>query len=128
VKKGGILHPALNLLLASTGHTDYFTICDKGFPVPEGPVRIDLALIEGIPTVLDVLRAVHADYSIDRVLITTEMTEVSPTRVAELQGLLGEIPLETVSHLELKRLAQSGKATIRTGDATPYANIIVVSG
>lgn len=128
MKKQGILHPALNLLLASTGHTDYFTICDKGFPVPDGPTRIDLALIEGIPTVLDVLRAIHAEYQIDRVVITHEMAEVSPDRVAELRELLGDIPLELVSHLELKRLGSSGKATIRTGDTVPYANLIVVSG
>jgi D-ribose pyranase len=128
VKKGGILHPALNLLLSSTGHTDYFTICDKGFPVPDGPIRIDLALIEGIPTVLDVLRAIIAEYHIDRVLIATEMTEVSQPRVGDLKTLLGDIPLEPIPHLELKRLAQTAKATIRTGDSVPYANIIVVSG
>jgi D-ribose pyranase len=128
VKKTGILHPAINLLLASTGHTDYFTICDKGFPVPDGPTRIDLALVESIPTVLDVLRAIHAEYHIDRILITSEMTEVSPDRVAGLRELLGDIPLEVVSHLELKRLGATGKATIRTGDTVPYANLIVVSG
>ena len=128
MKKGGILHPAINLLLCSTGHTDYFTISDKGYPVPDGPTRIDLALVEGIPSVLDVLRAIHAEYHIDRVLITSEMTEVSPDRVAELRALLGEIPLETIPHLELKRLSATGKATIRTGDTVPYANIIVVSG
>jgi D-ribose pyranase len=128
MKKGGILHPAINLLLSSTGHTDYFTICDKGYPVPDGPTRIDLAFVEGIPTVMDVLRAIHAEYHIDRVLIATEMTEVSQARVDELRALLGDIPLEPVPHLELKRLSATGKATVRTGDTVPYANIIVVSG
>jgi D-ribose pyranase len=128
MKKSGILHPAVNLLIASTGHTDYFTICDMGYPVPDGPIRIDLALIEGIPTVLDVLHAIHAEYHIDRVLIATEMTESSPGRVAELHTLLGKILLEPIPHLEFKRLSATGKATIRTGDAVPYANIIVVSG
>lgn len=128
MKKGGILQPEIAYLLARTGHTDWFTVCDKGFPVPAGSERIDLALVEGIPTVLDVLRAVHAEFRIDRVLITTEMEEVSPGRVAELRALLGEVPLEAVSHVELKRLAAGGKATIRTGDTVPYANVIVVSG
>jgi D-ribose pyranase len=128
MKKGGILNPAVNLLLASTGHTDYFTICDKGYPVPDGPTRIDLALVEGIPSVLDVLGAVHVEYHIDRVLIAIEMTEVSPDRVAELRSLLGNIPLDPIPHLDLKRLSATGKATIRTGDTVPYANIIVVSG
>ena len=128
MKRAGILNPSLSHLLASTGHTDYFTICDRGFPVPVGPERIDLALTDGIPSVLDVLRAVLSEWSADRVLITNEMGEISPGRVAALRDLVGNIPLERVSHVELKRLSQSSRATVRTGDTVPYANIIVVSG
>jgi D-ribose pyranase len=128
MKRGGVLNPALSHLLASTGHTDYFTVCDRGFPVPEGPERIDLALVDDIPTVLDVLAAVIAEWSLDRVLITHEMDAISPDRVAEMRALLGEVPFERVSHGQLKRLAQDARATVRTGDTVPYANIIVVSG
>jgi D-ribose pyranase len=128
MKRGGVLHPALSHLLASTGHTDYFTVCDRGFPVPAGPERIDLALVDDIPTVLDVLAAVIAEWSLDRVLITHEMDAISPNRVAEMRAVLGDIPFERVSHGQLKRLAQSARATVRTGDTIPYANIIVVSG
>lgn len=126
--KAGILHPGLAHLLASTGHTDWFTVCDRGFPVPLGPERIDLSLVAGIPTVLDVLRAVHPGWAIDRVLIAEEMEAVSPGRVAEVRALLGGVPLESVSHLELKRLAAGARATVRTGDSIPYANVIVVGG
>jgi D-ribose pyranase len=128
MKRGGIYHPAINYLLASTGHTDYFTVCDRGFPVPSAPERIDLALTDDIPTVLDVLRAVQVEFLIDRVLIAQEAETASPARVAELRSLLGSTPLVTVEHLELKQLAKQGKATIRTADTTPYANIIIVSG
>jgi D-ribose pyranase len=69
-----------------------------------------------------------AEWSIDRVVITHEMDDISPERVAELERLLGEVPLERVSHLELKRLAETAHATVRTGDTTPYANLILVSG
>ena len=129
MKKGGILNPALCHLLASSGHSDYFTITDKGYPVPPAPERIDLALVEGIPTVLDVLAAITAEWAIDRIVIAEEMTIASPQRVAELEAMLGpDIPLQRMPHLDLKRLAATGKATVRTGDAVPYANIIVVSG
>ena len=128
MRRGGILHPALGHLLSSTGHTDYFTVCDRGFPVPDGPERSDLALVDGIPTVLDVLRAVHAEWVIDRVLITEEMEQVSPDRVAEIRAALGDVPVQVITHLELKRLAPEGKATVRTGDTVPYANVILVSG
>lgn len=128
MRRGGILHPALGHLLSSTGHTDYFTVCDRGFPVPAGPERIDLALVDGIPSVLDVLRAVHAEWVIDRVLITEEMERVSPERVTEIRAVVGGVPLQVITHLDLKRLAPEGKATVRTGDTVPYANIILVSG
>ena len=128
MKRSGILHPGISHLLASTGHTDYFLVTDRGFPVPPEPERIDLALVDDLPTVVDVLRAIHAEFEIDRVVITGEMERFSPGRVEELRSLLGDVPLEVVSHIELKRLGHEAKATIRTGDTTPYANLIVVSG
>src|SRR3954453_18851791 len=120
MKKGGILHPGLCEVLAAAGHTDYLTISDRGFPVPLGPRRIDLALVDDIPTVLDVLRAVAAEWALDRVIITKEMTEVTPERAAAIRALLGEIPVQILPHLEFKYLCRSASATIRTGDTTPY--------
>ena len=128
MRKGGILHPALGHLLSSLGHTDYFTICDQGFPVPVGPPRIDLALVSDIPTVLDVVRAVDMEWSIDRVIIASEMIEFSPDCFAALRSALPGVPHEAVSHLELKQLAKAGRATVRTGDSIPYSNLILVSG
>ncbi|HEV2128652.1 MAG TPA: D-ribose pyranase [Thermomicrobiales bacterium] len=128
MKRGGILHPEISRLLASTGHTDYFLVSDRGFPVPPEPERIDLALVDDIPTVMDVLRAVHAEFVIDRIVIAEEMEQFSPGRVAELRHLMGAVTIEIVSQIELKRLGHDAKATIRTGDTTPYANLIVVSG
>lgn len=128
MKRGGLYHPAINHLLASSGHTDYFTICDRGFPVPIGPERIDLALVDGIPTVMDVIRAILPEFQVDRVLIAEEALTASPDYVRELRSLLDPVPLVTVPHLELKEIAQSGRATIRTGDSVPYANVVVISG
>ena len=128
MKKSGILHPELSHVLASSGHTDYLLITDRGFPVPDEPQRIDLALVDDKPTVLDVLAAIDAEWSIDRVVITEEMQLVSPQRAAELKAILPDVLVETISHIELKRLGHGAKATIRTGDTCPYANCIIVSG
>ncbi len=129
MKKAGILNPDLVGLLARTGHSDFFTISDRGFPVPDEQERIDLSLVDGIPTVLDVLAAVQMEWEIDRVVIATEMDLASPHRVQEMMNLLGPaVPLQRMSHIEFKRLAKTGKATVRTGDTVPYANIILVSG
>jgi len=36
--------------------------------------------------------------------------------------------VELVSHEELKRLSQKAAAVVRTGEFTPYANVILYSG
>jgi D-ribose pyranase len=128
MKRGPLLHPGLHHLLASTGHTDYFTICDRGFPVPIGPERIDLALTDDIPTVLDVLKLVHADFHIDRIVIPAEVQDIAPHRVAELRAVAPGVLLYPVPHLDFKRMSHTARATVRTGDTTPYGNIIIVSG
>lgn len=128
MKRGGILHPGISHLLASTGHTDYLTVCDRGFPVPIGPERIDLALVDGIPTVIDVLSAIHTEFVIDRIVVAEEAGTASPAYVEELRELIAPVPVVTMPHLELKHLSQDARATIRTGDVTPYANILIVSG
>ena len=128
MKRGGILNPAINHLLASTGHTDYFTVCDRGFPIPASQDRIDLALADDLPTVLDVVRLIDVEFMIDRILLAEEAESFSPGFVSELRAIHSDLRIETVPHLEFKRLSTRGRSTIRTGDTTPYANILVVSG
>jgi D-ribose pyranase len=126
--KSGILHPALNRILSETGHTDILTICDRGFPVPFGPERLDLALVDDIPTVIDVLSAIDAQFHIDRILITEEMEQISPRRAEELRQRFAHLRFDVVSHQRFKEICQESRAVIRTGDTVPYANIMIVSG
>ncbi|WP_135551226.1 D-ribose pyranase [Paenibacillus cymbidii] len=128
MKRGGILNPALSKLLAETGHTDILTICDRGFPVPPDQQRLDLALVDDIPTVLDVLRAVHAEFVIDCIIVTEEMAAASPARYAQLQAEFAGLRFMTVSHQRFKQLVPESRAVIRTGDTAPYANLMIVSG
>lgn len=128
MKKQGILHPALNRVLAETGHTDMLTVCDRGFPVPMGIERIDLALTDNIPTILDVLRAIDQEFIIDVIIVAEEMLEASPERYAALQSDYPNLRIETIPHVRFKELGCESRAVIRTGDSTPYANMIIVSG
>lgn len=128
MKKAGILHPGISRLLAETGHTDLITICDRGFPVPAGVERIDLALVSGIPTVLDVVKAMDQEFVIDTMIIAEEMGESSPERLRLLRELFAHINFKMVPHLEFKQLCPESRAVIRTGDEIPYANMIIVSG
>lgn len=128
MKRGGILHPVLNRMLSETGHTDLLTICDRGFPIPPGPERLDLALVNDVPTVLDVLSAIHEEFVIDCIIVTEEMAEASPERFARLQSEYKEISFKVVTHERFKEICPESRAVIRTGDTVPYANLIVVSG
>ncbi|WP_028545380.1 D-ribose pyranase [Paenibacillus taiwanensis] len=128
MKKGGILHPQLNRVLAEAGHTDYITVSDRGFPIPVHVERIDLALTDNLPTVLDVVRLIHSEFSIDRIIITEEMWNISPKHVEALEMDFPHIKIVTVPHVQLKALSEQSRAVVRTGDTIPYANLILVSG
>lgn len=128
MRKGGILHPVLSRILSETGHTDTLTICDRGFPVPQGPERLDLALVDDIPTALDVLRAIAAEFVIDKLIVTKEMQSFSPERFDWITREFGEEKLLIVSHLQFKEICPDSRAVIRTGDSTPYANMMIISG
>lgn len=128
MKRGGILHPVLNRILSETGHTDLLTICDRGFPVPHGPERLDVALVDDVPTVMDVLTAIHAEFIIDCIIITEEMAEASPERYRALQAAYPDLRFMMVTHARFKEICPESRAVIRTGDTTPYGNIMIVSG
>ena len=128
MKKIGILNQPISSVVAGMGHMDTLVIADAGLPIPPGTQRIDLALTEGIPTFLDTLDAVLAEMHVERAIVAEEMLEVSPELYSAVKDLLDEVPIETVTHLILKEQTRSARAVIRTGEFTPYANVILVAG
>lgn len=123
MKKHGILNSEIAKVLADLGHTDTIVIADCGLPVPAGVKKIDLALELGKPSFLEVLQAVERDMVIEKVILAEEMAEKNPQLFSIVREKFPKI--ETVSHEELKRLSKEAAAVIRTGEATPYANIIL---
>lgn len=128
MKKIGILNQPISSVIAGLGHTDMLVIADAGLPIPQETQRIDLALTEGIPGFLDTLRVVLTEMQVERAIVAEEMLKVSPDLYAATKELLGGVPTETVTHLMLKERTRSARAVIRTGEFTPYANIILVAG
>ncbi len=128
MKKRGVLQNELAQVIATLGHTDSLLIADAGLPIPPLVKRIDLTVTGGVPGFLLVLRAVLEDVQVDRAIIAREMREKSPTLYGELMALLGSIPVEQITHAELKELTHSARAVVRTGEFTPYANVILIAG
>lgn len=128
MKKIGVLNQPISSVIAGLGHMDTLVIADAGLPIPSETQRIDLALVEGIPTFLDTLRAVLREMEVERAIVAEEMLKVSPEVYEAIKGLLGDVPIETVAHLIFKEQTRSAQAVVRTGEFTPYANIILVAG
>lgn len=128
MKKTALLNSNISSVISKMGHTDSLAIGDCGLPIPEETERIDLALIKGIPTFMDTLKAVLMELQVEEVEIAKETVEVSPTLYKEIEKELGSVKITLISHEELKKRLKNCKAVIRTGEQTPYANIILKSG
>jgi D-ribose pyranase len=128
MKKIGLLNQSLSTVIAGMGHNDKLVIADAGLPIPSTTQRIDLAIAEGIPTFLQVLKATLQELQVERAIIAEEMVTRSPQAHADLVTMLGDIPIDYVSHEHLKQLTATSTAVVRTGEFTPYANVILVAG
>jgi D-ribose pyranase len=128
MKKTGLLNQPLSEVIAGMGHFDTLVIADAGLPIPAGTRRIDLAVSAGVPTFLDVLRAVLGEMQVQSAVIAQEMAAHSPEAYTALRDLLGDIPVELVAHEAFKAQTATARAIARTGEFTPYANVILVSG
>ena len=131
MKKTGIINADISRVLSYMGHTDKIAVGDCGLPIPEETERVDLALRLGTPRFMEVLEAVLDDMVIEKVVLAEEIKENNPALLAEIQNLLKErelqVPVEFISHAQLKEETKSCKAVIRSGENTPYANIILQS-
>ena len=130
MKKCGILNSDISRVLSYMGHTDCIAIGDCGLPIPDEVERIDLALKFGVPTFMETLATVAEDMKIEKIILAQEIKTHNPKVLAEIEALFAgqNMEVQFVSHVELKALTHDCKAVIRTGETTPYANIILQSG
>lgn len=128
MKKTGILNQPISALVSGLGHTDQVVIADAGLPIPVEVPRIDLALKAGYPSFLETLQVVLTEMEVERAVVAQEMADVSPAVYTAVQDLLGEVLIDRVLHEEFKAKTHAARGVIRTGEFTPYANIILISG
>lgn len=129
MKKHGILNSDIAKVLVDLGHTDKIAIGDAGLPVPDGVKKIDLALILSEPSFLSVLQVVLSDMKVEAVVLAEEIKDQNPKQLAAVKAELKDNEVITyVSHESFKQQLKDVKVVIRTGEATPYSNIILQSG
>jgi D-ribose pyranase len=127
MKRTTLLHAELSQVMASLGHGDMLVIGDAGLPIPAGPQRIDLAVMRGVPGLAEVLEAVLSEMTVERVVLAQEAMADGAGLPAWYPAALGVRP-DTVSHADFKSLSAKARAVVRTGECTPYANILLVAG
>ncbi|MFE3449987.1 D-ribose pyranase [Nonomuraea sp. NPDC059194] len=126
MKRTGILNAALAGQLARLGHTDQVLVCDSGMPIPPGTETVDLAFVPGVPSFAEVLDGLLAELVVEGAVAAGEVAEANPACAALLADRLPG--LEHVPHEELKRMVKGVRLVVRTGEARPYANVILRCG
>ena len=128
MKKHGILNSSISKVLADLGHTDTIVIADAGLPIPKGVEKIDLALVPGKPSFQETVAAIIDDMVVEKVILAEEILQANKPADHFLKEALGDLPFEYISQGELKALSKEAKVIIRTGEITPYANVILQAG
>ncbi|GAB6172607.1 D-ribose pyranase [Paradesulfitobacterium aromaticivorans] len=128
MKKIGILNSEISRVISELGHMDKIVIADAGLPIPAHVKRIDLALKAGVPSFIETVETVLQEMCVENAYLAQEMESASPAKKEELIAILPGAQIKFISHEELKALTHQAKAVIRTGEFTPYANVILEAG
>ncbi len=125
----GLLNRGLASAVARQGHGDEMIICDAGFAIPDGVEVVDLSLAENLPTVETVLSELVKHHSVEKLVVAEPTAQHNPKKLERILAILpAGIPVETISHPELKQRARSVKTVVRTGDFNAFSNFLLVSG
>ena len=136
MKKGSVLNSDISSVISRLGHTDSLVVCDAGLPVPRSTQRIDMALTQGVPSFMQVVGVVTAEMQVETAILATEIQQHNPQlhetllrHIEQLQQHQGNtIAVHYVTHEQFKQQTADSQAVIRSGECSPYANIILCAG
>ena len=132
MKRTRLLNSELSYEISRIGHTASITLCDAGLPIPKGVKRIDLAIERGYPSFIRTLDVMLSEMAVEEVVVASEIDAKNPEvfrqmmevfRAHEMEPIVTQVP-----HDEFKELTRSSEVIVRTGECTPYANVILKSG
>ena len=128
MKKSKVINSDISRVIAQMGHFDKLSIGDAGMPVPPTTEKIDLAVDNGIPSFMEVLNNVLEELEVQRIYLAEEIKTENPAMLEAIQKRLPNTPISFIPHSEMKQELNNVHAFIRTGEMTPYANILLESG
>jgi D-ribose pyranase len=126
--KTGILNPQINSLLSRVRHTNTLVIADRCFPYWPAIETVDIALVDYVPTVLQVFNAIRPNFVIGQIFMANEFEQNNAPDVQDqFAAAFDGLRVTFEPHGDLKRRVPFAIGLIRTGDPTLYANMILVS-
>ena len=128
MKKSGILNSEVASVVAGMGHMDWLSIGDAGMPVPMGTKKIDLCVDKELPTFMQVLENVLTEMKVQKIYLADEIKDQNPEQLENIRKALPNVEVKFMPHTDLKKNLVKTHAFIRTGEMTPYSNIILESG
>lgn len=128
MKKSTVINSDISRVIAQMGHFDLLSIGDAGMPVPMTTEKIDLAVTKGVPSFIDVLENVLTELEVQKIYLAEEIKTYNPNMLAKIQKLMPEVEIAFIPHSQMKQDLNRFHAFIRTGEMTPYANILLESG
>lgn len=128
MKKSTVINSDISRVIAQMGHFDLLSIGDAGMPVPMTTEKIDLAVTKGVPSFIDVLENVLTELEVQKIYLAEEIKTYNPNMLAKIQKLMPEVEITFIPHSQMKQDLNRCHAFIRTGEMTPYANILLESG
>ncbi|HEY1485217.1 MAG TPA: D-ribose pyranase [Micromonosporaceae bacterium] len=126
MRQSGLWHPRLASLVVAMGHGDLLVVADPGLPVPAGVEIVDLVISRGQPGFMTALRPILDELVVEQATLAEELTDEK--LIEDIVAQLGDTPLTWVTHEQLKTEAAKATAVVRTGEDTPYANIVLRAG
>lgn len=132
MKKSRLLNSELSYEIAKIGHTAHITLCDAGLPIPQSVKRIDFAVEAGLPGFINVLDPVLSEMQVEEIILAEEIKEKNMPMYEAIMKSFKEAGMNPkvvfVPHEEFKKITHNSEAIVRTGECSPYANIILKSG
>ncbi len=83
MKEVGILNADI---ISRSGHRDEIIVCDAGFSIPFGIRTVDLAIIENVPKVEDIIKELLKFFSVEELVIADDTKNTNPTKLNTITG------------------------------------------
>ena len=115
-------------MLATMGHYDLLVVADAGLPIPIDADCIDLLVDKDIPTVLQILKLLSSELEVEEFYVAEEGNAINESQYLAVEKIFPHASKISIPHSSLKEKVKGAKAVIRTGDFSPYSNVILSSG